>query len=282
MPDDVTLDDIKPGEYAGLMPDMSDTEYETLKRSIRENGYDESDPIVVTPDGIIFDGHHRHRACSELDVEPAIVVEPEPTVEKAYRKNLARRNLDTGTKKQMVVDYLELFWDGDTTQAGVASALGVSQPTVSRAMEIVTDGNDESEGDNFEEYSMNNTESNNAGRGGAKSAVEGGFKSDPERDDADDDESTTPGESAPDDEDGETDGDGQDVSGSSINADSGESTGASDEKTTTIRQLRERGRRLEGMVDERDAILRDVIDAVENKDIDAIHAAADRAEDVIK
>ena len=53
-------------EYRALVPAQSDQEYQSLKQSIKENGFWGSNPIVINSEGIILDGHHRHRACREL------------------------------------------------------------------------------------------------------------------------------------------------------------------------------------------------------------------------
>ena len=60
-------------EYASLVSELSPEEYESLKQSIKqENGL--YVPIIVNPDGIILDGHHRYKACQELGIEPKILV----------------------------------------------------------------------------------------------------------------------------------------------------------------------------------------------------------------
>lgn len=124
---------ITPGEYKDVMPDMSDEEYESLKESIRQNGFDPSTPIVVDETGQIIDGHHRFRACRELDIDPITVTVEESSIERALRTNLARRDLSSGATRKAVKHYLENHHDGERTQAEVAADLGVSQATVSRA-----------------------------------------------------------------------------------------------------------------------------------------------------
>lgn len=54
--------------YRELVPRLTRAEYIELRNSIRENGL--LNPITVNPQGIILDGHHRYRACTELGVEP--------------------------------------------------------------------------------------------------------------------------------------------------------------------------------------------------------------------
>jgi ParB/RepB/Spo0J family partition protein len=130
--------DIQPGDYADVMPDMSEEEYEALKQSIREHGFDATTPIVIDEDGQIVDGHHRYCACEELGVDPVTTTVESPDVEQAYRSNLSRRNLNDGTKRDVVEQYLKDHYDGDRTQQQVAEDLGVSPATVSRAMESLS------------------------------------------------------------------------------------------------------------------------------------------------
>jgi ParB-like chromosome segregation protein Spo0J len=59
-------------EYGSLVPEQSPEEYETLKKSIKENGL--YVPITVNQNGIVLDGHHRFRACQELGIEPKALV----------------------------------------------------------------------------------------------------------------------------------------------------------------------------------------------------------------
>jgi ParB-like chromosome segregation protein Spo0J len=86
-------------EYAGLVPQLSTEEYESLKQSIKENGL--WFPIVVNKDGVILDGHHRYKACQELGIkEPYKTVTKEDLPDKPHEKmfvidcNLARRQLN--------------------------------------------------------------------------------------------------------------------------------------------------------------------------------------------
>jgi len=142
---------IKPGQYAGVMPDMSEEEFAALKQSIDEDGL--KHPIEITPDGEIVDGHHRYKACRELGIEPETTVVEDATVEQAIRANFTRRNLSEGAKKDVVLEYLEDHYDGDRTQAEISEALGVSQPTVSRAMSDYSTNNVQSEESEEEDLS---------------------------------------------------------------------------------------------------------------------------------
>lgn len=54
-------------EYQDLVPPLTDTEYQSLKQSIKNNGL--WMPIIANEKGIILDGHHRYKICKELGVK---------------------------------------------------------------------------------------------------------------------------------------------------------------------------------------------------------------------
>ena len=56
-------------EYQALVPAQNDQEYQSLKQSLKGNGFWNSHPIVINNEGIILDGHHRFRVCQELGIE---------------------------------------------------------------------------------------------------------------------------------------------------------------------------------------------------------------------
>ena len=58
---------LKP-EYEKMLPTMSEEEFEQLKESIRTEG--QHYPIIVNENLEVLDGHHRFRACTELEIEP--------------------------------------------------------------------------------------------------------------------------------------------------------------------------------------------------------------------
>jgi N6-adenosine-specific RNA methylase IME4/ParB-like chromosome segregation protein Spo0J len=53
-------------KYRNIVPPMAKQEYQDLKESIKKEG--QHIPIIVRPDGVILDGHHRHKACQELGI----------------------------------------------------------------------------------------------------------------------------------------------------------------------------------------------------------------------
>lgn len=123
--------EIKKGQFADVMPDMSDEEFSALKRSIEQDGL--RHPIEITGSGEIVDGHHRFKACRELGIEPETVVVEDASVEQAIRANFTRRNLGDGSKREVVKEYLKYHWLGERTQKQIAEELGVDPGTVTRA-----------------------------------------------------------------------------------------------------------------------------------------------------
>lgn len=59
-------------EYASLVPQISQPEYQSIKQSIKDNG--QWVPIIVNPQRIILDGHTRFRACKDLRLEPKVMI----------------------------------------------------------------------------------------------------------------------------------------------------------------------------------------------------------------
>jgi hypothetical protein len=90
-------------EYADLIPKLSPLEYESLKQSISDNGLQMS--VIVNQDGILLDGHHRYRACQELNIKPYIEVRrfSDSIYEKLFivHVNLKRRQLTDAQKVEL-------------------------------------------------------------------------------------------------------------------------------------------------------------------------------------
>lgn len=87
-------------------PPLNQSEFEALKRSIRENGYMASWPVVRSAgpacEGHLIDGFHRSAACEELGIEPVTVYqrcESEAHFQiLQIRANLDRRQLSDYTR----------------------------------------------------------------------------------------------------------------------------------------------------------------------------------------
>jgi hypothetical protein len=91
-------------KYLDLLPPLSDAEYESLKTSIKAaDGLHV--PVIVNPDGIVLDGHHRFRACKELGVALRFDTKKfsDPLEEKRFviEVNLERRHLNEFQREEL-------------------------------------------------------------------------------------------------------------------------------------------------------------------------------------
>jgi 16S rRNA G966 N2-methylase RsmD len=83
-------------EYASLVPEISEQEYQSIRQSIKDNG--QWVPIIVNAQRIILDGHTRFRACKELGLVPRTLTHDfeDPLLEKKFiiEINRKRRHLN--------------------------------------------------------------------------------------------------------------------------------------------------------------------------------------------
>lgn len=115
------MKEIKPHPYsAEVMPELTDNNYEALKKDIKENGIRK--PLDVAPDGDILDGHHRYRIAQELDFDlneiPLNVLEEiQSEAEKKewiIKANLVRRQLSTAQKYKLYAELSKNYEVGQT------------------------------------------------------------------------------------------------------------------------------------------------------------------------
>ena len=92
-------------EYEKLVPTLRDDHYNTLKKSIKENGL--WLPIVANSQGVILDGHHRYRACTDLGVAIQCVIRDFTSKNDEIifvgESNLARRQMSDIENIQLVM-----------------------------------------------------------------------------------------------------------------------------------------------------------------------------------
>lgn len=90
-----------------VFPPMDDTEYDSLVDSMKDMGYDASEPITVVQDPdnemkyLVLDGRNRTMAAQDAGVEPSFVEyvgDPERLVNYVTGKNIARRDLSAGQR----------------------------------------------------------------------------------------------------------------------------------------------------------------------------------------
>src|SRR5437879_2963640 len=90
-------------EYLKLIPPLSESEYESLKQSIKEQGLHV--PVIVNKQGIVLDGHNRFRACKELGIplqfHTKVFKDPLEEKEIVIDVNLNRRQLNVFEKVEL-------------------------------------------------------------------------------------------------------------------------------------------------------------------------------------
>ena len=97
-------------EYASLVPQISEEEYQTIIQSIKDNG--QWVPIITNPQLIILDGHTRFRACKELGLVPRIMIRKfeDPLLEKQFiiQINRNRRHLTSFQRIELECKYSKI------------------------------------------------------------------------------------------------------------------------------------------------------------------------------
>lgn len=139
--------------YEKLLPQMSNEEFEELKRSIQIEG--QHYPIIANENLEVLDGHHRFKACNELDLEPDFEIRKfeNKLVEKKFviESNLRRRHLTSFQLVELGVPLLEIEKamskkrqkeggkKGRNIQLGLASSGATSIITSGKATAIVAE-----------------------------------------------------------------------------------------------------------------------------------------------
>ena len=142
--------------YQKLVPSVSEDEYKSIKQSIKDSGL--WLPIIVTPKGIILDGHTRYQICQELKITPKHAERnfENELLEKRFviESNLKRRQLNDFQKSELGIPLLEIENElaqqrkeqgttlasneakGKSTEK-VSNQIGISRSTFERAKKII-------------------------------------------------------------------------------------------------------------------------------------------------
>lgn len=133
-------------EFESQFPRMTKEEFEALKKDILDyKGI--SEPIEVTPDGTIIDGHNRWKALQELGREDWLRTKVkdfqgnrEAILRNIHAKNGLGRNLNKFQKAEAAMRYLELRKKFQPPNGGrtknveiTAKTYGLSKRTFERA-----------------------------------------------------------------------------------------------------------------------------------------------------
>jgi len=109
---------LHPHQY--LIPPMSEEDYNNLKEDIRRNGI--LQPIDITYNNVILDGHHRVKAAKELGIKEVEVRIPELLYidEDEYLISVAlnRRHLTEGQKAVLANEYMKRLSKKRKSEAG--------------------------------------------------------------------------------------------------------------------------------------------------------------------
>lgn len=141
-------------ELADLLPPMADKEYAALVESMRRDGYDRTQPIILL-DGKVLDGRHRDRASRDAGVQPCFTdFGGSDPVGYVLRANVLRRHL-TESQRAMVAAKLANMAQGERTdlqpsanlqkvsRGDAAKMLKVSPRLVASAAAVQADGTPE-------------------------------------------------------------------------------------------------------------------------------------------
>ena len=95
-------------EYARLVPVISESGYETIKQSIKQDG--QHIPVIINQTGEILDGYTRFKACNELGIAPRTMMREEfedPLLEKQFiiDINRNRRHLNPFQRIELECKY---------------------------------------------------------------------------------------------------------------------------------------------------------------------------------
>lgn len=137
----VEIDSLTLTDRFQVMNEPDEEESEGLKSQIGSEG--QVDVIIVDEDNNVLDGHTRVPIFRDFGFETVRVYRMTDLSDSEKRKvawgrNMARRHLDEGEKREKTKEYLKQDYEPDEqTQGDVAKTLGVSESTVSRAVKAL-------------------------------------------------------------------------------------------------------------------------------------------------
>ena len=138
------LDDIKTDPDISGIFKIDDHVLNQIVESIRDEGYDRAQPLVLWKGrGVIVDGHTRYAAATRLGLESVPVVEKEfETLQDAllytFERQAVRRNLTSAeliSASQLLIERKERDGNGRAAEI-IAKRLGVSPATIYRAHKV--------------------------------------------------------------------------------------------------------------------------------------------------
>jgi ParB-like chromosome segregation protein Spo0J len=130
-----------------IIPKLSLDTFKALKENIREKGLIK--PIDVMTDGTIVDGHHRYKACKELEMEPEASIikikSLEEAIDYSFSVNFHRRQLNAFQKVEWLNEWENArrdvggrhFSDEKSTLEDKGNRVGLAGSIVSKGLKIL-------------------------------------------------------------------------------------------------------------------------------------------------
>ena len=120
---------------APVLPPLPAQEYAQLRDSIRQRGV--LQPLLITSDHVLIDGHERWRAIQELGLSryPLRVLgnlSDGERVDLAIRTNLERRHLTVAQRRELAARLLDTRTDPAPSNRSVAGTVGCDHKTVGK------------------------------------------------------------------------------------------------------------------------------------------------------
>ena len=119
-----------------IFPEANEEDFNRLLEDIRNNGFDQSQPVIVY-EGAILDGWNRYRACQAIGISPAIKTfdgDQSAALRLVMRTN-KRRNLNKGQWATIAVEAEEVM-----AQLREGSLQGKRNDIIQRVADAVKDG----------------------------------------------------------------------------------------------------------------------------------------------
>jgi len=129
---------LEPHRLATLFPMAGPDTHRGLVQSMRDEGFDAGQPIVLL-EGLILDGRNRYRAALDAGVEPVFVeFEGNNPLALVMRRNLHRRHLTPSQRAMVALEVEELAAAG-ARERMAAGGRGGTDATPSRARDLAAE-----------------------------------------------------------------------------------------------------------------------------------------------
>jgi len=121
--------------FCSMFPEMSEEDFDSLLESMNENGFLDSDPIIVIQNDknkwLILDGQNRYMAAGQAKVTPTFMqYNDDDPLGFVIARNLDRRHLNTGQKAAIAVSIVDA--SKGIKQADAAKKAGIGEASLRR------------------------------------------------------------------------------------------------------------------------------------------------------